>query len=1017
MLAQNPTTGAPIKIMRSESSIWRNKKTLLWLKTQATDQPWDRFDTLTVGPEDTQKWLQAKKRVDYVVLPDADEATQSWFLQAEYKSHRMIFVTRKLVATIGEAKFRALGASNVVCIDELHLMYSFLGHEWDTTIEDAILMAAALLRYSILSGVSTKPQQRLNAFKANEISLSYESCKPPKPLYFITQFYKSDRPDRHAEIKKCLEMNTMCPYIDRIVLLNEKDYSKEFPKSKKIQQVIVGKRSTYKIVLEYIKEKVPEGVICVFANADIFLDLQDSWRDIWAVDMVDQFLALLRWDVQRNMESKLFGPRNDSQDTWCVLSDSVKNSKKVWEWSELDFPFGKAGCDNAITVEMMKRKFCVSNPALSLKTHHLQITEYRTYNKMDIVDKPSYLYVDPTGIHDMKPIYDLSKFELKKSVATAFTRPLKAIQPRVLDTYCKMLEREERFKFEKNGTNIVPAEEMTFTRYVNGFHTIEGLTYGYNRLYIGKTDTSKEAWSKSQLSPVVPTIKVKRAFIAPFIDSQADTTEGYLLYYVSKILLLRKEFGDGEFWTAKGDSTKGLELFHWNKANVPVLPRSENAQVWFEEGIQYPWLSTNELRREEVQALRSFMKIEWQPTPTGQTWVIVVDGKYITNEMALVWEEKYTDKLFTCVYEGRTNPQVSIEKMVGAEGVILYGGSKSIARWGYLWALPKTAKVIEIQNEMDPNGDIAHLSGAADLSLNLIIIPRANDVHTRAMIDKHLIKTFDSFTVPESNLPVVRMPRSTLTGFFSHAGDSFREMAKLWEEKGYVRVVEDPKATQIWIGDVLLYDRPTLDWLIAAPEEEQKWKLALFGNPKPSTTGGPASPWFFWPRRPKLVESLVAKPSVERTKTLVFYGKIENKVQERRRMNLNWASVCDDYQMMNGDSTPYKYTQDEYLVKLSESKYGLCLAGFGKKCHREIECMALGTVPIVAADVDMDSYANPPIEGTHYFRCATPEAVKSILESTTDEQRLKMSEACKVWWRDNASAEGSWLLTKKLIGL
>jgi hypothetical protein len=134
-------------------------------------------------------------------------------------------------------------------------------------------------------------------------------------------------------------------------------------------------------------------------------------------------------------------------------------------------------------------------------------------------------------------------------------------------------------------------------------------------------------------------------------------------------------------------------------------------------------------------------------------------------------------------------------------------------------------------------------------------------------------------------------------------------------------------------------------------------------------------------------------------------------------MTLNWESVCDDYQMVNGDSTPYKYTQEEYLVKLSESKYGLCLAGFGKKCHREVECMALGTVPIVAADVDMDSYANPPIEGTHFFRCATPEAVKAILDSTSEEQWVRMSQACREWWKQNASVEGSWLLTKKLINL
>jgi hypothetical protein len=224
------------------------------------------------------------------------------------------------------------------------------------------------------------------------------------------------------------------------------------------------------------------------------------------------------------------------------------------------------------------------------------------------------------------------------------------------------------------------------------------------------------------------------------------------------------------------------------------------------------------------------------------------------------------------------------------------------------------------------------------------------------------------------------------------------------------------------VGKTLLYDRPTYDWLFTSPQEEQKWELALFGNPKPMESGGPAKSWFFWPRNPRLLEDVVSsgapkKSWSERSKSLVFYGKIENKIQEKRRMTLNWESVCDDYQMVNGDSTPYKYTQEEYLVKLSESKYGLCLAGFGKKCHREVECMALGTVPIVAADVDMDSYANPPSEGTHFFRCATPDAVKTILENTSEEQWLRMSQACKEWWKQNASVEGSWFLTKKLINL
>ena len=79
--------------------------------------------------------------------------------------------------------------------------------------------------------------------------------------------------------------------------------------------------------------------------------------------------------------------------------------------------------------------------------------------------------------------------------------------------------------------------------------------------------------------------------------------------------------------------------------------------------------------------------------------------------------------------------------------------------------------------------------------------------------------------------------------------------------------------------------------------------------------------------------------------------------------------------------------------------------------------MALGTVPICSADVDMDNYAEKPIEGTHYFRVKTPMEAKVIAETTTKEEWKKMSAECVRWWVSNASAEGSWLLTKRLVGL
>ena len=77
--------------------------------------------------------------------------------------------------------------------------------------------------------------------------------------------------------------------------------------------------------------------------------------------------------------------------------------------------------------------------------------------------------------------------------------------------------------------------------------------------------------------------------------------------------------------------------------------------------------------------------------------------------------------------------------------------------------------------------------------------------------------------------------------------------------------------------------------------------------------------------------------------------------------------------------------------------------------------MAFGTIPLVSNEVDMDSYANPPVEGVHYLRVSSPEDLLKKVEN--NEKWLEMSEACKVWYKENCSVDGIWLLTKKLCSL
>jgi hypothetical protein len=160
-----------------------------------------------------------------------------------------------------------------------------------------------------------------------------------------------------------------------------------------------------------------------------------------------------------------------------------------------------------------------------------------------------------------------------------------------------------------------------------------------------------------------------------------------------------------------------------------------------------------------------------------------------------------------------------------------------------------------------------------------------------------------------------------------------------------------------------------------------------------------------------LIELLpkVAPNHIERIKTLVFYGAAENHVQKAHRSN-RLCEACDDFSLTDGSS--YKFDQRDYLYALSQSKFGLCLAGFGPKCNREIECMAVGTVPVVAPDVDMDNYMNPPKEGVHYIRLKSfdPEEARNAVNINSWEE---MSKAAHEWWKANSSAKGLWAITRE----
>src|SRR3990170_6853971 len=191
---------------------------------------------------------------------------------------------------------------------------------------------------------------------------------------------------------------------------------------------------------------------------------------------------------------------------------------------------------------------------------------------------------------------------------------------------------------------------------------------------------------------------------------------------------------------------------------------------------------------------------------------------------------------------------------------------------------------------------------------------------------------------------------------YRHTNDTFRELIKLWAEAGLCQIVETDNPHIWWneIGDVLLYDRPTLEQL----QRGLKFRLVLLGNPsKPIRVNDKFAYWIFWARRPRILEEFrLTHHYLDyscRQYNTIFIGKIENQIQARYR-SLDWAKHIDLFEMAKPNQ-PYKYDQITYLKLLATSRFGLCLRGYGPKCNREIELLALGTVLLVTPEVDTEN--------------------------------------------------------------
>lgn len=266
---------------------------------------------------------------------------------------------------------------------------------------------------------------------------------------------------------------------------------------------------------------------------------------------------------------------------------------------------------------------------------------------------------------------------------------------------------------------------------------------------------------------------------------------------------------------------------------------------------------------------------------------------------------------------------------------------------------------------------------------------------------------------------ILKIPKQPIQGLGRHNNDSYRELPLLMKLQNQdIDVKYDNKSIHCWLEpNILTYDRPTLEW---CNQEIGNCSLMLLGNGDVNVEGQylkskiptlNIKPWIFWPRKPMLLEKVLKQHGIlnhdERNNESIFIGNFENSVQEKfRKTTDSWETVLTEYHCTKGQQ--HKFSHEEYLMKLRDSKYGLCLRGYGSKCHREVELMAFGTVPIVTPEVTVSSYMEPLIENIHYILVKTPEELKQKIATIDKEQWTKMSKSSYEWYQRNVHSKNCW---------
>ena len=337
-------------------------------------------------------------------------------------------------------------------------------------------------------------------------------------VHIFLQYFIHPNKNRNNELVECLLKNFYNPSIYKIHLLTERIFSyQEMGFSnidvnfhiKKIQEKVIqtniGKRLKFQDVFGYIRINSIKGFL-IMVNSDIFFDSSIENLKFSNIHEQKQMFALLRYEYNRNNidDSKIFGPRFDSQDTWIFHSNTIvnKNQEKVF-----NFEFGKPGCDNKMIYLMKILGYKIINDPSFIKTYHNHASQIRNYSNKDVIKDPWGIVV-PAGINpvtippslgiNLKDILLDKKqdiwFEdndvLKNCIKMKMTKNEPFIIPRIsgiennFAVFAKIYDNQNKQQIDKYFTQVVGAMKNNAGIKLSNFSSIQN----YSKLYLEAFD-------------------------------------------------------------------------------------------------------------------------------------------------------------------------------------------------------------------------------------------------------------------------------------------------------------------------------------------------------------------------------------------------------------------------------------------------------------------------------------------------------------------------------------------------